>query len=150
MAKTVKSFRNYNFENCDVDPKYYGDLPHANFFKGEFLPIARKEFRNLAKKLGAELIFRGNYFEYSAFFKKAGQGIGKAFYKVFPKRASKYFDADIHEAKYIWLMALSALLVYLYIEEFARLTTGPLEGIRWAFTRPVVFLYNILIIYVYR
>ena len=83
----------------------------------------------------------------AAFFKKAGQGIGKAFYKVFPKRASKYFDADIHEAKYIWLMALSALLVYLYIEEFARLTTGSLEGIRWAFTHPVVFLYNILIIF---
>ncbi len=82
-----------------------------------------------------------------AFFKKAGQGIGKAFYKVFPKRTSKYFDANLHEVKYIWLMALSALLVYLYIEEFARLTTGPMEGIRWAFTHPVVFLYNILIIF---
>lgn len=75
MAKTVKSFRNYDFENCDVDPKYYGDYPHANFFKGEFLPIARKEFRNLAKKLGAELTFSGNYFEYSAFFKKADKCI---------------------------------------------------------------------------
>ena len=75
MAKTVKSFRNYNFENCDVDPKYYGDFPHANFFKGEFLPIARKEFRNLAKKLGAELTFKGNYFEYSAFFKKSDKCI---------------------------------------------------------------------------
>jgi hypothetical protein len=75
MAKTVKSFRNYNFENCDVDPKYYGDFPHANFFKGEFLPIARREFKNLAKKLGAELTFRGNYFEYSAFFKKSDKCI---------------------------------------------------------------------------
>ena len=57
MAKTVKSFKNYDFENCDVDPKYWGDYPHANFFKGEFLPIAKKEFKSLAKKLGAELTF---------------------------------------------------------------------------------------------
>ena len=83
----------------------------------------------------------------AAFFKKIGQGIAKAFYKIFPKRAAKYFDADLHEAKYIGLMALSALAIYIYIEEFARLTTGPFEGIRWAFSHPVVFLYNILIIF---
>ena len=83
----------------------------------------------------------------AAFFKRVGQGIAKAFYKIFPKRAAKYFDADLHEAKYIGLMALSALAIYIYIEEFARLTTGPLEGIRWAFSHPVVFLYNILIIF---
>ena len=83
----------------------------------------------------------------AAFFKKVGQGIGKAFYKVFPKREAKYFDADIHEAKYIGLMALSALAIYIYIEEFARLTTSPIEGIRWAFTHPVVFIYNMLIIF---
>ena len=79
--------------------------------------------------------------------KKAGRGIGKAFYKIFPKRASKYFDADRHEFKYIGLMALGALVINLYIEEFARLTTGPVEGLRWAFTHPVVFLYNTLIIF---
>ena len=83
----------------------------------------------------------------AAFFKRVGQGIAKAFYKIFPKRAAKYFDADLHEAKYIGLMALSALAIYIYIEEFARLTTGPFEGIRWAFSHPVVFLYNILIIF---
>ncbi|MBR5732245.1 MAG: sulfatase-like hydrolase/transferase, partial [Lachnospiraceae bacterium] len=83
----------------------------------------------------------------AAFFRKAGQSIGKAFYKIFPKRAAKYFDADLHEAKYIGLMALTALAIYIYIEEFARLTTGPLEGIRWAFSHPVVFLYNTLIIF---
>ena len=48
----------------------------------------------------------------AAFFKKIGQGIAKAFYKIFPKRAAKYFDADLHEAKYIGLMALSALAIY--------------------------------------
>ena len=83
----------------------------------------------------------------AAFFGGIGQGIGKAFQKIFPKKAAKYFDADLHEVKYIGLMALAALAVYLYIEEFARLTTGPLEGVRWAFSNPVVFLYNILIIF---
>ena len=83
----------------------------------------------------------------AAFFRKAGRAIGKAFYKIFPKRESKYFDADRHEFKYIGLMALGALAIELYIEVFARITTAPLEGFRWAFTHPVVFLYNTLIIF---
>ena len=81
------------------------------------------------------------------FLKKVWGCIGKVFYKIFPRRAAKYFDADRHEIKYIGLMALYALLICLYIEEFARLTTGPLEGIRWAVTHPVIFLYNTLIIF---
>ena len=83
----------------------------------------------------------------AAFFGKIGRGIGKAFYRIFPKRAAKYFDADRHEVKYIGLMALGAILINLYIEVFARFTTSPLEGFRWAFTHPVVFLYNTLIIF---
>jgi len=82
-----------------------------------------------------------------AFFAKIGHGIGKAFQKIFPKRASKYFDADRHEAKYLGLMALGALVINLYIEVFARVTTSPVEGFRWAFTHPVEFLYNTLIIF---
>ena len=82
-----------------------------------------------------------------AFFVKLWHGIGKVFYKVFPRRASKYFDADRHEFKYIGLMALVAVATELYIEVFARITTAPLEGFRWAFTHPVVFLYNTLIIF---
>ena len=81
------------------------------------------------------------------FLKKVWGCIGKVFYKIFPRRAAKYFDADRHEIKYIGLMALYALLICLYIEEVARLTTGPLEGIRWAVTHPVIFLYNTLIIF---
>lgn len=73
MGKTVKSFRNYNFENCDVEPKYYGDYPHANFYKGEFLPIARRELKKMAANMGAELIFNPGYFDFSAFFKKDGK-----------------------------------------------------------------------------
>ena len=81
------------------------------------------------------------------FLKKVWGCIGKVFYKIFPRRAAKYFDADKHELKYIGLMALYAVLINLYIEEFARLTTGPIEGIKWAVTHPVIFLYNTLIIF---
>ena len=83
----------------------------------------------------------------AAFFTKVGQVISKVFLKIFPRRESKYFDANRHEAKYIGLMAFSALAIYLYIEEFARLTTSPVEGFLWAFTHPVIFLYNTLIIF---
>lgn len=70
MGKTVKSFRNYDFESCDVEPKYYGDYTPANFYKGEFLPLARRELKKMAANMGAELIFNSGYFYYSAFFKK--------------------------------------------------------------------------------
>ena len=76
-----------------------------------------------------------------------GLGIGKIFQKIFPKKEAKYFDAERHELKYIMLMALSALLINLYMEWFARLSTGPTEGLRWAFENPVVFLYNSFIIF---
>ena len=82
-----------------------------------------------------------------AFLKRAWGCIGKVFYKIFPRRAAKYFDADRHEIKYIGLMALYAVLICLYIEEFARLTTGPAEGLIWAVTHPVIFLFNTLIIF---
>ena len=82
-----------------------------------------------------------------AFFAKIGHGIGKAFQKIFPKRASKYFDADRHEAKYLGLMALGALVINLYLEVFARVTTSPVEGFHWALPHPVEFLYNTLIIF---
>ena len=79
--------------------------------------------------------------------KKIGHGISTVFYKIFPKRESKFFDADLHEAKYIGMMALAALIINLYIEVFARFTTNPVEGFRWAVTHPVVFLFNSLIIF---
>ncbi len=79
--------------------------------------------------------------------KKIGSAIGKVFLKIFPRRAAKYFDADRHEVKYVVLMALGAVLINLYIECFARLSTGPLEGLKWAVSHPVIFLYNALIIF---
>lgn len=78
-----------------------------------------------------------------AFPVKLWHGIGK----VFPRRESKYFDADRHEFKYIGLMALVAIAIELYIEVFARITAAPLEGFHWAVIHPVVFLYNTLIIF---
>ena len=83
----------------------------------------------------------------AAFFKKAGALISKAFYRIFPRRESKYYDAELHEGRYVGLMALNALAIYIYIEEFARLTTGPAEGLRWIFTNPVTALFNAFIIF---
>ncbi len=80
-------------------------------------------------------------------FKRLGNVISKAFLKIFPRRAAKYFDADRHEFRYVLLMAVAAVLINLYIEVFARLSTGPFEGFKWAATHPVVFLYNALIIF---
>ena len=80
-------------------------------------------------------------------FRRLGNHIGQVFLKIFPRRAAKYFDADLHEVKYIFLMALCSLAINLYIESFARLSTGVFEGFRWAFTNPVIFLYNVLIIF---
>ena len=79
--------------------------------------------------------------------KKIGLFIRKIYYKIFPKRESRYYDANKHEGKYLLLMALSAVLINLYMEEFARITTGVFEGFRWALTHPLIFLFNTLFIF---
>lgn len=73
--KTVEAFKNYNFENCDVPEKYWGDYTHANFFKRYFIPIARREMKKIAKNLGAEAFFEKGGFEWSCYFKKDGNCI---------------------------------------------------------------------------
>ena len=80
-------------------------------------------------------------------FRRLGDWIGRVFLKIFPRRAAKYFDADRHEVKYVLLMMLYAFGINLYIECFARLSTGVFEGLRWTVTHPVIFLYNMLIIF---
>ena len=80
-------------------------------------------------------------------FRRLGYWIGRVFLKIFPRRAAKYFDADRHEVKYVLLMLLYAFGINLYIEWFARLSTGVFEGFKWAVTHPVIFLYNMLIIF---
>ena len=79
--------------------------------------------------------------------KKLWNGIKTVFYKIFPRRASRYFDADLHEVKYVMLMALGAFVINVYLEWFARFSTSPFEGFRWAATHPVVFLLNTFIIF---
>ena len=91
--KTVKDFKDYDFENCDVPEEYWGDYTHANYFKKAFIPIARKEFKALAKKLGAELIFSPMYFEWSAFFKKDGKFI---YVHVGDVRWNNWYDSVLY------------------------------------------------------
>ena len=79
--------------------------------------------------------------------KKIGLFFKKIYYTIFPKREAKFYDANRHEGKYLLLMALSALLINLYMEVFARITTGPLEGFKWALTHPLIFLFNTLFIF---
>lgn len=69
------------------------------------------------------------------------------FNKKFPRKAPKYFDGDLHEAKYILWMLVYAFFIYLFIEVFARITTGPLEGFLFLFRHPIVFFYNVSIIF---
>lgn len=72
----------------------------------------------------------------------------KTFYfRVFPKREAKYFDADKHELKYIGLMVLYALGIAFYIEWFGRLFTSPFAVFGWIIHNPLCFLYNALIIF---
>lgn len=80
-------------------------------------------------------------------FMRLGDRIGSFFHKIFPKKAAKYFDADLHEFKYIWLMFVYAFFINVYIETFARLTTSPVEGLLWMVRHPLVFLYNVIIIF---
>ncbi|MCF0140664.1 MAG: LTA synthase family protein [Mogibacterium sp.] len=73
---------------------------------------------------------------------------GREFFnRKFPKRKPKYFDGDLHEAKYVLLMLVYAFFIYLFIEEFARITNGPFDGLLFLIQKPVVFLYNTAIIF---
>ena len=76
-----------------------------------------------------------------------GEKIAKVYYKIFPRREAKYYDADLHEVKYIGLMALYAVAIELYIEVFARLNTGVFQGFIWVVKNPLVFLLNAFIIF---
>ena len=80
-------------------------------------------------------------------FIKLGHKIKDTYFKVFPRREAKYFDADKHELKYIGLMVLLALGINLYIEWFARLTAGIFSVFGWIFHNPLIFLYNAIIIF---
>lgn len=80
-------------------------------------------------------------------FKWLGIKIKDLFYKIFPRREAKYFDADRHELKYIGLMVLYAAGITLYMEWFGRLTAGVFSVFVWMAQHPLVFLYNALIVF---
>ncbi len=80
-------------------------------------------------------------------FSKALGNIKAKYRKRFPKKEPKYFDASLHDRQYIIKLAWSSMVMYLYIETFARLTKSPFAGLLLLFQHPLIFLYNSLIIF---
>lgn len=71
----------------------------------------------------------------------------EAFNRRFPAKPPKYFDASLHEMTLVRNMAIYAFLINLFIECFARITTGPFEGILFVVRHPIIFLCNVIIIF---
>lgn len=71
----------------------------------------------------------------------------EAFNRRFPAKPPKYFDASLHEMMLVRNMAIYAFLINLFIECFARITTGPFEGILFVVRHPIIFLCNVIIIF---
>lgn len=79
--------------------------------------------------------------------KAVGIKVHDKFRARFPKKTPKYYDAKKHERRYILKLAIIAFFIYLYIEEFARLTDGIFDGILFMVHSPLVFACNWLIIF---
>lgn len=79
-------------------------------------------------------------------FSSIKSGINRIYDKI-PKKESKLYDGKIHQEHFILKLALASLLIYLYIEEFARITTSIAGGFLMIVNQPLVFLYNWLIIF---
>lgn len=69
------------------------------------------------------------------------------FNEKFPRKEPKLYDASLHEILFIRNMAIYAFLINLFIEVFARVTNGPFDGFLFLFKHPVIFFYNVLIIF---
>jgi len=65
----------------------------------------------------------------------------------FPKKVPKLNDGKLHDRKFILKLAIVSILMNLYIETFARITSGVLDGAMFLFKHPIIFLYNCLIIF---
>ena len=76
-----------------------------------------------------------------------GNKIKTKFREKFPKKEPKFFDADLHERRYLLRLAIMAFFMYLYIETFARATDGIFNGIEMLWKQPLIFFYNWLIIF---
>lgn len=73
--KCVKDFYDYDFDSVDTCPEdCWGDYTHRNFFKKYFYPIARKEMKQLAVRLNAEIIeCSHNNFDITTVMKRDGK-----------------------------------------------------------------------------
>ena len=65
----------------------------------------------------------------------------------FPKKMPKLNDGKLHDRKFILKLAIASLLMNLYIETFARITSGVFDGVLFLFKHPIIFSYNVLIIF---
>lgn len=65
----------------------------------------------------------------------------------FPKKVPKLNDGKLHDRKFVLKLAIASILMNLYIETFARITSGVFDGVMFLFKHPIIFLYNCLIIF---
>ena len=67
--------------------------------------------------------------------------VKKAYNKI-PKRESKLYDGQSHQARYLVKIAIQSFIIYLFIEEFARITVSLVGAPLMIINQPLVFLYN--------
>lgn len=78
---------------------------------------------------------------------RAIKGIILKIYSKIPNKKSKYYDGDIHQRRYLLKLAVSSAIIYMYIEEFARIRESLIGVPLMIIHQPLVFLYNWLIIF---
>jgi phosphoglycerol transferase MdoB-like AlkP superfamily enzyme len=88
-------------------------------------------------------LFAKAFIAIKAFFIK----IHDKYRERFPVKEPKYYDGKLHEKLYIRKLAITAFIMYLYIETFARITDGVFEGVLFLVKHPLIFAYNWLIIF---
>lgn len=67
--------------------------------------------------------------------------VKKAYNKI-PKRESKLYDGQRHQARYLVKIAIQSFIIYLFIEEFARITVSLVGAPLMIINQPLVFIYN--------
>lgn len=70
------------------------------------------------------------------------KGIVLKAYNKIPKKESKLYDGKRHQARFLLKIALMAFIIYLFIEEFARITVSFAGALLMIVNQPLVFIYN--------
>lgn len=70
------------------------------------------------------------------------KGMAQKAYNKIPKKESKLYDGQHHQALYLIKIALMSLVIYLFIEEFARITVSFIGALLMVVNQPLVFIYN--------